>query len=245
MAVTEDRILGGRLVLRQPRAGYRAGMDAALLAAACAAAPGERILELGCGVGGALLAAAVRYPQARFVGVERDRTLAGLAEENIALNDLTGRVGVVTADAAAPFSDLRLEPFDGAIANPPFFDDPGTLRAPGPAKRGAWISDEGLPAWLNFMIAAVRDGGAITVIHRADRLGDLLAALRPRAGSFQIRPVHAFGDAPAKRVIVRGLRRGRAPLRLLPPLVLHDRSGAKHTPQAEAILRGEAALEWL
>ena len=34
------------------------------------------------------------------------------------------------------------------------------------------------------------------------------------------------------------------PLRLLRALVLHDRGGARHTPEAEAALRGEAALRW-
>ena len=54
-----------------------------------------------------------------------------------------------------------------------------------------------------------------------------------------------FADAPAKRVLVRAVKTGKAPLRLLPPLILHDRSGAKHTPEAEAVLRGEAGLDWL
>ena len=57
-----------------------------------------------------------------------------------------------------------------------------------------------------------------------------------------IRPIHAFAEDPAKRVLVQAIRTGKAPLRLLPPLILHNRSGAKHTAQAEAILRGEADL---
>ena len=82
------------------------------------------------------------------------------------------------------------------------------------------------------------------MIHRADRLGDILALLSDKAGSVRIRPVHPHADQPAKRVVVRAVKSGKAPLMLLPALVLHDRSGAKHTPQAEAIWRGEAALDW-
>jgi tRNA1(Val) A37 N6-methylase TrmN6 len=82
----------------------------------------------------------------------------------------------------------------------------------------------------------VREGGRVIIIHRADRLLDVLALLSGQAGSFQIRPIHPFADEPAKRVLVRAVKTGKAPLKLLPPLVLHDRSGAKHTP--------EAALEW-
>ena len=102
----------------------------------------------------------------------------------------------------------------------------------------------GLAAWTGFLLKAVREGATITVIHRADRLADLLALLAPKAGSFRVRPVHPFADAPAKRVLVRAVKTGRAPLQLLPPLVLHDRTGGKHRPETEAILRGEADLPW-
>lgn len=243
-AISEDRLLGGRVLLRQGVRGYRAGMDAALLAAACDAADGARVLEAGCGAGGALLVAAIRRPGASFLGVERDSAAAALARLNAQTNGLQERVKIVEADVAAPFKRLGLSPFDAVMANPPFFDDPGALRAPTPEKRGAWMADGGLAAWIGFLLKAVREGGSITVIHRADRLADILALLAPKAGSFQIRPVHPHADAPAKRVLVRALKTGKAPLQLLPPLILHPREGAKHTDEAEAILRGEAALAW-
>jgi tRNA1(Val) A37 N6-methylase TrmN6 len=244
-AISEDRLLGGRVRLAQPRRGYRAGLDAALLAAACDAGAGERVLDLGCGAGAVLLAAAVRRPQARFVGLERDAEALELARRNIALNGLQDRVEALEGDVAGRFPALGLKPFDAALSNPPFFDDPAALRAPDPAKASAWMAEDGLQAWTTFLLAAVREGGTVTVIHRADRLGDLIALLSAKAGSMQIRPVHPFAEAPAKRVLVRAVKTGKAPLRLLAPLVLHDRSGAKHTPEAEAILRGEAAIGWL
>ena len=94
----------------------------------------------------------------------------------------------------------------------------------------------------------MREGGSITLIHRADRLADILALLGQGAGSFRVRPIQPFADEPAKRVLVRAVKTGRAPLVLLPAVVLHDRqgrdSGGKHTAEADAILRGEAALSW-
>lgn len=230
--------------LRQKPDGYRAGMDAALLAAACDALPGQRVLEPGCGVGGALLAAATRRPGVTFQGVERDSAAATLAAENAALNGLADRVAVTRGDVEAGFRALALPVFDAVITNPPFFDDPNALRAPAPAKSGAWMADGGLAAWTGFCLKAVREGGTITIIHRADRLADILALLAPKAGSFKIRPVAPFADAPAKRVVVRAIKTGKAPLVLLPPLVLHDREGGKHSAAAEAILRGEADLGW-
>lgn len=240
--VVENALLGGRVRLRQPATGYRAGMDAALLAAAVAAEPGQRLIEAGCGVGGALMQIAARRPGASLTGLERDPAMAALARENAALNRADARI--VEGDVAAGFRALAMEPFDWAVSNPPFFDDPGALRAPSPGKRGAWMADDGLKAWTDFLLKAVREGGRIVVIHRADRLADLLALLGEKAGSFAVRGIHPYADEPAKRVLVRAVKTGRAPLRLLPPLVLHARGGAKHTAEAEAILRGEAELGW-
>ena len=219
-------------------------MDAALLAAACDAGSGERVIEAGCGVGGALLAAASRRAGARFVGLERDLAAADLARGNVVLNEMADRVEIIDGDVERGFRALDLPVFDAVISNPPFFDDPGALRAPSPEKSGAWMADGGLAAWTGFCLKAVREGGTITLIHRADRLADILALLAPKAGSFKIRPISPFADAPAKRVIVRAIKTGKAPLVLLPPLVLHERQGSGHSAQAEAILRGEAALGW-
>lgn len=240
MEIVENALLGGRVRLRQPAKGYRAGMDAALLAAAVEAKAGERVVEAGCGAGAVLMQIAARRPGVRLVGVERDPAMAALARENAALN--AAEAEVVEGDVAAGIRALGLQPFDHAVSNPPFFDDPGALRAPAEGKRGAWMADDGLGAWTRFLLKAVREGGTITVIHRADRLADLLAGLGETAGSFAVRPVHPYADEPAKRVLVRAVKTGRAPLRLLPALVLHDRGGGKHTAEAEAVLRGETAL---
>lgn len=242
--VAESALLGGRVRLRQPVNGYRAGMDAALLAAAVNAKPGDRVFEAGCGAGAVLTQVAARRPEAVLTGLERDPAAAALARENAVLNGFEGRMTVLTGDVADGFRPLDLKPFDWAVSNPPFFDDPGALRAPAPGKRGAWMADDGLKAWAGFLLKSVREGGRIVVIHRADRLADLLTLLDSKAGSFAVRGIHPYADEPAKRVLVSAIKTGKAPLRLLPPLVLHDRTGAKHTAEAEALLRGEAELGW-
>ena len=239
-----DAILGGRVRLLQSARGYRAGMDAALLAAACDAQPGERVLDLGCGPGAVMLAAAVRRPGAHFTGIEADPDALDLARANIDLNGLADRVEGLAGDVALPFSRLGLPRFDAALCNPPFFDDASALRGPAPEKSRAWMATDGLAAWTGYLLKAVRDGGTITFIHRADRLADLLAGLAPRCGSIRIRPVQPRAASPASRVIVRAVRGGRAPLALLPPLVLHPDGEGKHTEAAEAILRDAAPLLW-
>lgn len=240
--IVENALLGGRVRLRQPARGYRAGMDAALLAAAVAARPGQRVIEAGCGAGGALFQIAARCPETSLTGVEREAEAADLARQNTELNGVADRVEILTADIADGFRPLDRAPYDWAVSNPPFFDDPSALRAPAEGKRAAWMADDGLSAWAGFLLKAVKENGRIVIIHRADRLADILALMAPKAGSFVILPIHPHADEPAKRLLVAATKTGKAPLRLLPPLILHDRGGAKHTPEAEAILRGEADI---
>lgn len=240
---TQDHLLDGAVSLRQAARGYRAGMDAALLAAACDPADGQRVLDVGCGAGGALLAAAHRRPNAQFTGMEKDVAAFALARQNIADNGMAN-VEVIEGDVGARFKALGLPTFDAVICNPPFFEDAKALRGPAPEKRNAWMAGEGLETWIAYLLKAVREGGTITLIHRADQLAELLSRLRPKAGSIQVRPIHPFADAAAKRVLLRAIKTGKAPLVLLPPLVLHERGAAKHSPQAEAILRGQADLRW-
>lgn len=236
--LTEDRLLDGQVVLRQARDGYRAGMDAVLLAAALDARPGEHLVEFGCGAGGALLCAAVRLPDVTLTGHEKDEAAAALARDNVSLNGLDARVHVETSDIAALGSGHGA---DQVFFNPPFFDDPASLRAPRPEKRAAWISDGApLGIWVQAAARSLRAKGRLTLIHRADRLGDILHALDKSFGSVAIKPVHPRAGQPAKRVIVTARIGGRTPLVLLDPLVMHE--GVSHSATAELLLRGRSAI---
>lgn len=239
--ITEDVLLRGRLRIRQPALGYRVNADTLLLAAAVDAAPGARLLEAGCGVGAALLAVAVRSENTRLIGVERDQNAAACARENVALNAMSERVEIVLGDALDRSANWGV--FDGVFVNPPF-DGVGEGRPPAPARREAYIADAPIDRWIAALADRLRGGGALTLIHRASKLAMLFAALDGRLGGIEVLPIRPHAAAAAKRVIVRGRKGSRAPLRLLKGLDLHDRSGAKHTPEAEAVLRGDALIDW-
>lgn len=239
--ITEDALLGGRIRIRQPGRGYRVNVDTLLLAAAVDAPAGARLMEAGCGAGAALIAVAVRSENTRLVGIERDQNMAAIARENVALNAMSDRIEIVTGDALERNANGGV--FDGVFLNPPF-DAEGEGRAPAPARRYAHVSDAPLDDWIGALADRLSGGAALTMIHRAAKTGAILAALEGRLGGIELMPVRPYADAAAKRVIVRARKGSRAPLRLLKGLDLHDRSGAKYTPEIEAIVRGEAILTW-
>src|ERR1700722_10845921 len=100
--VSEDAVLGGRLVLRQPLRGHRFGHDAILLAAAVQASTGEHAVDLGAGVGTAGLALAHRVPGLSVTLAESDPDLTALAASNAKRNQLDNRVRAVCLDVEAP-----------------------------------------------------------------------------------------------------------------------------------------------
>ncbi len=246
-AFTDDAALGGRLTLRQPARGHRFGHDAILLAAATPAAAGEVAIDLGAGVGAAGLALARRVAGSTVRLVEIDRGLAALARENAERNGLHERVTVHALDVAAPAAAFMAAGLDAGCAdrvlmNPPFHEEGRAQASPDAGRRAAHVAPAGaLATWLGTAARLLRAGGTLSLIHRADGLGGLLAALAPAFGAVTLEPVHPKPGAAAIRILLCAAKGSAAPLRLLPGLVLNDENG-RPSREAEAVLRHGAAL---
>ena len=244
--VTRDAFLDGRLHLLQPRRGYRAAIDPVMLAAFVPAQAGQRALDLGCGVGTAALCLAMRIARLDLHGLELQPAYAELAARNARLNNVTLNVHV--GDLRAPPPALRALSFDHVFANPPFQRSAEGQRPADPGRDIAHREDEAsVRVWVAEGLRRLAPGGFLTFIHRAARLGEILAGLEGRAGDIEILPIAPHSEQPAGRVLVRA-RKGRAgPLTLLPPLVLHERHGANGVPaiysrRAQDVLRARERL---
>jgi len=243
---SEDAVLDGRLILRQPLRGHRFGHDAILLAAAVSAVAGEHAVDLGSGVGAAGLALARRVDGLAVTLVEIDPDLTALAASNAERNGLADRVRAVCLDvesSVAAFAAVGLPAASAAhvLMNPPYNVAPQNPSSD-PGRRSAHVgSHESLLAWLRAAARLLGARGVVTLIWRADGLPDLLGALAQDFGAVAILPLHPKPGAPAIRVLARAIKGSRAPVALLPGLLLADADG-KPTAQAEAILRENAAL---
>lgn len=244
---TLDYFLGDRIALRQPVKGYRAGIDAVLLAAT--ARPGEGpLLDLGSGVGTVGLCALARLTDLRATLVERSPELAQLARDNIAANALEDRAEVVEAEIGEPLSApasriLKAGSFAHVVANPPFHDEAAGTSSLWPLKAVSHaMTSDALEQWARFMARMAAPGGRVTMIHKADALPRILSAFENRFGAVTILPVHPRDGAPAIRVIVDGIKGSRAPLVIKPGLILHG-AGNAFLPEVDAILRNGAALQ--
>lgn len=240
-ATTDDAFLDGRVRILQPRTGYRAGLDAVMLAAAVLARPGDSVCDLGAGVATASLCLAARVSGLRVTAVEIDEDLAALARENAARNGHAA-FEVVLADVMKRPRTLKRQSFEHVLTNPPYHDTARGTRAPDAAKaRATSTPARDLAAWLSFARALARPKGTVTAIVPPEQLMTAMAALAPSSLGIELVPLWPREGAPAKRVIVRLRMNSRAPLALHHGLVLHGGDG-KPTQAADAVLRHAHAL---
>lgn len=234
---TTDRFLGGRLSVQQPAHGFRAGLDAVVLAAAVPAGSDDHVLELGSGCGTSSLCLAARVAGCTVTGIETDSDLVCLSLANAASNTLEERVRFIEGDVFSPPRTVR-KTFSHVFANPPFHhhSDPSSDNM---LRRRA-MRDALSPAdWLKAGMKRVKPGGTMSMIVRTDRLSGLLSGAPD--GGITILPLWSRAGQSAKRIIIQIQKGSRARLALLPGLVLHERDG-KYTKEADSILRGDSAL---
>jgi tRNA1Val (adenine37-N6)-methyltransferase len=225
-ATTQDIFLKGRLTIEQPKAGFRSGSDAVLLAAAAAGYPYHYAIEAGCGSGAALLSLQVlcAHQHGRLAGLEKDDVMATLANKNVSSNGFIANVDIFMGDVLTPPRSLAGK-FDLVFSNPPFFDNNGSIREPAPERQGSYILGAPLEDWIKGMLILSAPKGRIVMIHRADRLPDILDALKGKAGDIGVYPIRSRAGEMAKRVIVSAQKGSRSPMRLLAGMDMHPLTG--------------------
>lgn len=239
---SDDAFLGGRLHILQPVKGFRAGLDAVMLAATVPARERQSVCDLGCGVGTAGLCVSARVAAVQLTAVDIDPKSLVLATDNAQRNGLGDAFTAIEADLQGRARNLPRQHFHHVLTNPPFHDDARGTRAPDSAKASARsIAGPALFHWLRLARAIVRPCGTVSAILPPAQLALAISALSESGQGMTLIPLWPARDVPAKRMIVRAQMNSKAPLQIHPGIVLHEADG-RQTPEAEAILRHAGAL---
>lgn len=245
--VTDNAFLGGALMLRQPAKGYRAGIDPVLLAACVPARAGQRVLELGCGVGTSVFCLSSRVPGLVLSALEIQPDYAALARFNAVENGM--EADIIEGDVAALPEALRHQSFDHIIANPPYFEQHASTNAQDAGRDTGRVEHTKLADWIRVGTKRLAPKGRLSMIMAAERLPEMLLGFSVGLGDICCKPIVAREGRPARLVLVQGVKGAAGAFKLLSPLVLHD--GAKHERDGESyrsnvvdILRNGAALSF-
>ncbi|OUS04385.1 hypothetical protein A9Q96_15670 [Rhodobacterales bacterium 52_120_T64] len=239
--LTQDDFLGGSIKIWQPKNGYRAATDPVFLAAAIGAKSGQSVLELGCGAGTALACLCERIEGLDVHGLEIQADYADLARRNAVDNEL--RFAVHDGDLLNMPEPIRTASFDHVFTNPPFYEaSASSAPKDGGRDTAHRIGEATLSDWIAVGLRRLKPRGYFTIIHRTERLADILAALHGKAGDVRILPLTSREGRSAGRVIVRSRKGSGGALELLSPLILHQ--GISHSkdedsfwPEVRNILR--------
>lgn len=243
MDFDETTVLGGRVKLRQPMQGLRAGLDAVMVAAACPAKAGEHVADIGCGTGAAGLCVVARAQGVRLTGLDIQEPLTQCAQAGAVLNGWGDACTFVTGDVRDK-TVLPPDHFDHAVCNPPYMQEGAWYESPDPVRKKQMGKSEGdarLADWIDCLQRIVKPQGSVSIIHRADHMDKIVQALGTRFGGLEIWPLHPHAGEAASRVVVRALKNRKSPMVLHAGIVLHEADGA-WTKRADAILSDAEAL---
>lgn len=231
-----DDFLGGKVKLKQPKKGYRITSDSIYLAACINPKKGERILDVGAGTGAILSCLAARLgdevQDLTLHGIEIQQELLALARENS-----IKEIKYFQGDIMKNIDGCDANSYHHVISNPPYYDKGTATLSPYPSKATAHGSKmDDLKVWISRCLRMVRPKGYLTVVHRADRLDDILSVLTEKAGSIIIYPFRSKSEKEANRVIIRAQKDAKGLLSLKSGMIVHKSDG-NYSDAAENILR--------
>lgn len=244
MDTVTNKLLGGRITLHQPIKGYRAAIDPVLLAAATPAKKGMKALDAGCGVGTAALCLAARVDGLEITGIDIQLALVELARHNAAENDMADQYRFIDGDITALPKELNDEKgtFDIVITNPPFLDP--AAHSPSPNEMVNTAHTGKLADWTTFAAEMLKPKGRLIMVHRADHLPQIMAALSEQFGDIVTYPLWPRAGRAAKRVLVGAVYGSNAPATLREGMVLHEgETDSAYTAPAHAVLYDTAGID--
>lgn len=236
-----DKYLDGKVILKQPSKGYRAGIDAVLLASAVHPKDNEHILDVGAGAGAVMLCLSYHHPNTWITGLEIQEEMVELNRYNIELNQKEQRLKTFQGSIANPPKELFPNSFHHVVSNPPYFDN--GFEAKGKSRSLSRLeTDINLTEWIETCIRMVRPRGFLTLIHRAERLDEILATLMTKMGAIKIYPFWPDESKAAKLVLIQARKSVKTDCTLMPGMVLHQEDHS-YTNAADAIFRGNQTIE--
>lgn len=186
------------------------------------------IVDLGTGNGAIPLFMAHKVT-GHIIGIEIQPRLADMARRSIALNDLDDKITVINKDMKDIFTDIFPGSVETVVSNPPYFA--ATVQSHKNPNEHYAIARHEIKADLKLVSYTakklLKSGGHFYMVHRPDRLFEILDALRaenliPKRIQF----VYPKVGKEANMVLIESIKNGRLTgAQILPPVIVHNADG--------------------
>lgn len=215
---TYDYIQGSDIYVYQRKDMFRINTDTSLLAHFMRIEKGERVLDIGTNNGALLLAAARALPSYLY-GIEIQEAAVALAKYNMEQANIQN-AKIIHADV----NDIDMPKVDVVVCNPPYFP----MEADSNVNVSTYLTIARheqyltLDALANKVSQALQEKGRFYLVHRAERLCDIMEALRiHRLEPKKIQFVYRQEHQPAYTVLIEAIKDGKVHLEILSPKYLH------------------------
>ncbi len=236
--LTRDTFFNGKVTVKQEQVGYRFSIDAVILAHHVRPRPGERVVDLGTGCGIVPLIVAYRHPATHMFGIEIQKELADIADDNVRENGMQETVRIVHRDMQTIQPAMFQGPVDIVVSNPPFHKAAsGRIN---PNRQRAVARHEIRVTLLDVVKAAgdiLKTAGLFVLVYTSERLPELVQHMRAcRIEPKNVRFIHSRRDGESKLMMMEGIKQGRPGLKVGPPIVIYNEDGTYTKEVADMFL---------
>ena len=216
------------LQLIQDRCAFCFGVDAVLLSDFARIKKGSAVLDVGCAAGIIPVLLSAKTEAEHIIGIELQESQYRLFERNIILNGLEGRLQAVWGDFMKEPYLFQKASFDHITCNPPYKKAETGLKNPNQSLALARHEIAfHLPTFFKNAALLLKTGGRISLIHRPERLVDILCMMRQyRLEPKRVRFVYPKADRPPTMVLIEGARGERPFLKTEAPLIIYHQDGS-------------------
>lgn len=234
--ISVDSFLSGKIKVNQNNLGYKSGTDAVLLASIVNAKFGQKVLDMGSGVGVAGLCLASRIADIEVYGIEVHNYFYEMALKNSLENQLNSKY--IPTLGSILNKDVFDFKFDAIMSNPPFYKNHDNKKEFNLKQQGNIEGDAKLSDFIKFAFANLKNNRYLYIIQRSERLKETLDLLTPKHwGSIELHPIYSYTNKPAKRFIVIAKKLGSQNNSILHYGIVMHKKNTIYTSRAERILR--------
>jgi len=205
MEISLDNFLDGKIKIYQPKNGYRAGIDAVLLASCVQVFKKCKILDIGSGTGVISFFIASKYKNVEIVGIEKNFKYYSLSMRSLRLNKVKSKIKFFNKD----FKHISNMKSDIIVSNPPWFRQNSTYKSYNSLLNDAKIESLKLDLWIEKVLINLNSTGEYYTIFPYRRIEEMIKILRNHFKSVKIYPVSSFKSKPPDKAIILAKRSGK------------------------------------